>query len=173
MPEPALLDILAEFARLGLISFGGTNYAEMERSLVGEHHWITAATLANGVALGQLMPGPNLLAVTHYGYAAAGWGGAAASTLGFYGPTALLSAAVLLAWQRGSAHPWVRALRDALLPFGGGVILASVWVLGRGSIHTLWGLLIAVLTFALLWKTRVNAAVLVLAAAALGAVLGL
>ena len=80
MPEPALLDILAEFARLGLISVGGTNYAEMERSLVGEHHWITAATLANGVALGQLMPGPNLLAVTHYGYAVAGWGEPLSST---------------------------------------------------------------------------------------------
>ncbi|MDO4247322.1 MAG: chromate transporter, partial [Deinococcus sp.] len=113
-----LTQLFTEFARLGLISFGGTNFAEMERVLVGERHWISPQTLASGFALGQLMPGPNMLAVTYYGYAAAGLAGALVTTLGFYGPTALLSAAAMLLWRKHSEHRWVRAFRDALLPFG-------------------------------------------------------
>lgn len=168
-----LTQIFTEFARLGLISFGGTNFAEMERVLVGERHWLSAATLANGFALGQLMPGPNMLAVTYYGYAAAGLAGALVATLGFYGPTAVLSAAAMLLWRRHSGHRWVQAFRDALLPFGAGVMLAGAWVLAQTSVRGWEGAVLAAVAFALLWKTKVNAAVVVLGAAVLGALLGL
>ncbi|GAA5532735.1 chromate transporter [Deinococcus aluminii] len=170
---PDLWEMFLAFARLGLISFGGTNVAEIERSLVLQHGWIDARTLANGFALGQLMPGPNMLAVTHYGYAAAGLGGALAATLGFYGPTALLSAAAALAWQRHSTHPWVIAFRNALLPFGGGVMLAGALVLARTSVTSLPAGLLAAAAFLLLWRTRVNSAAVVLGAAAVGALLRL
>ncbi|MFD1730261.1 chromate transporter [Deinococcus malanensis] len=172
--DPSLFwALLYEFTRLGLISFGGANIAEMERVLVGQRGWIDAQTLANGFALGQVMPGPNMLAVTHYGFAVGGWSGASAATLGFYVPTALISAAVALLWRRHSAHPWVSAFRDALLPFGAGVLLAGALVLGQGSVQGWPELLLAVLAFVLLWRTRLNAAVVVLAAAAAGALLGL
>ncbi|GAA5500980.1 putative chromate transport protein [Deinococcus xinjiangensis] len=174
MADPRLLlEMFAEFARLGLVSFGGTNLAEMERVLVGERHWISASTLAGGFALGQLMPGPNLLAVTHYGYAAAGMAGATVATLGFYGPTAALSAAVALAWQKRSHRPWVQSLRDALLPFGGGVMLAGALVLARTSIHGWPAVALAALSFLLLWKTKINSALVVVLAAVAGALLGL
>lgn len=168
-----LWEMFLAFARLGLISFGGTNVAEMERALVLQHGWIDARTLANGFALGQLMPGPNMLAVTHYGYAAAGLGGALVATLGFYGPTALLSALAALLWQRHSKHPWAVAFRDALLPFGGGVMLAGALVLARTSVTSWPAALLAGLAFVLLRRTRVNSAVVVLGAAAVGALLGL
>lgn len=168
-----LWEMFLAFVRLGLISFGGTNVAEIERALVGHHGWIDAQTLANGFALGQLMPGPNMLAVTHYGYAAAGLGGALIATLGFYGPTALVSAGAALAWQRHSANPWVIAFRNALLPFGGGVVLAGALVLGQTSVTSWTAAGLAALAFLLLWRTRINSAVVVLGAAALGALLGL
>lgn len=168
-----LPSLTLEFARLGLISFGGTNIAEMERVLIGQHHWISAQTLANGFALGQLMPGPNMLAVTHYGYAIAGLPGAICATLGFYGPTALLSAAAMLLWRRQGQQPWVRAFRDALLPFGAGVMLAGALVLGQGSISNWAGALLAAAAFLLLWKTKINAALVVLGAALVGAFLKL
>lgn len=174
MPDLALLwALFAEFLRVGLISFGSTNFVEMERVLVGQREWITPTVLANGFALGQLMPGPNMLAVTHYGYVVAGLGGALAATLGFYGPTALLSAALMLLWRRHSAQPWVAAFRDALLPFGAGVMLSSALVLGRSSVQGWEGALIAAASFALLWKTGINSALLVLLAALVGALIGL
>ncbi|WP_233554455.1 chromate transporter [Deinococcus cavernae] len=174
MSSPDLLGAMfAEFARLGLVSFGGANLAEMERVLVLQRHWISPQVLANGFALGQVMPGPNLLAVTHYGYAIAGWSGAAVATAAFYGPTAFLSALVAALWYRNSRHPWAVALRNSLLPFGAGVMLASLLVLWRSSVHHWVGAALATLAFALLWKTRVNAALVIAAAALIGAVIGL
>lgn len=174
MPSPDLLwAMLLEFTRLGLISFGGANLAEMERVLVLQRHWISPQILANGFALGQVMPGPNLLAVTHYGYAIAGGQGAAVATLGFYGPTALLSATLAALWYRHSAHPWAVAFRNALLPFGAGVMLSSLLVLFRSSVHDWIGAVLALAAFLLLWKTKVNAALIILAAAVIGALVGL
>ena len=173
MSDPGPWPLLLEFARLGLISFGGTNIAEMERVLVGQQQWITSTTLANGFALGQLMPGPNMLAVTYYGYAAAGLTGALAATLGFYGPTALLSAAAALAWRRFSTQPWLVAFRDALLPFGAGVLLAGVLVLGQTSVHSWAGAALAAAAFVILWRTKVNSVWVVIGAALVGALLGL
>lgn len=174
MTTPELvLDIFLTFVRLGLTGFGGTNLAEMERLLVGQHGWIDARTFANGFALGQLMPGPNLLAVTHYGLVIAGGWGAAAATLGFYGPTAVLSAAAALLWKRHSAHPWSLTFRDALLPFGGGVMLAGVLVLGQTSIHSWAAAALAALAFVILRRTRLNSALVVVGAAVIGALIGL
>ncbi|WP_309573282.1 chromate transporter [Deinococcus sp.] len=173
MPDANVWALTLEFVRLGLVSFGGTNIAEIERVLVGEHHWITPTTLANGFALGQLMPGPNMLAVTYYGYAARGVEGALAATVAFYGPTALLSAAAALAWRRFSTHPWLVAFRDALLPFGAGVLLAGVLVLGQSSVHSWAGAGVAAASFVILWRSRINSVWVVLGAALLGALLGL
>lgn len=174
MPTPdLLLEIFLTFMRLGLTGFGGTNLAEMERLLVGQHGWIDARTFANGFALGQLMPGPNLLAVTHYGFVIAGGWGAAAATVGFYGPTSVLSAAAALLWKRHGAHPWSLTFRNALLPFGGGVLLAGVLVLGQTSIHSWAAAALALLAFVILRRTRLNSALVVIGAAVLGALIGL
>ena len=173
MSEPALSSIFLEFVRLGLLSFGGTNLAEMERVLVRERGWISAQTFANGFALGQLLPGPNLLAVLHYGAAMAGWGGAAAALLGFFGPTAGLGTALALGWGRLRDGRWSEVVRAALIPFGAGVALAGLLVLARISVQSWVGAVIALVSFGLLQRTRLNAAVVVLAAAGLGAWLGL
>ncbi|WP_291429329.1 chromate transporter [Deinococcus sp.] len=141
-PGASWPEILLTFTRLGLISFGGANLAEIERVLVGQRHWITSETLASGFALGQIMPGPNMLAMTHYGFAAGGWAGAAAATLGFYGPTALLSAAAALAWRGLLRWKRLPSIRSALLPLGGGVLLAGVLVLSRGSVQNVTGAVI-------------------------------
>lgn len=173
MPEAAPLQLAWEFIRIGLISFGAANLPEMERVLVTMRGWIDARTLAGGLALGQLMPGPNLLAVTHYGYAIQGLGGALIATAAFYVPTSALSAGVARLWDRHRANTWVNALRSALLPFGAGVMLASTLVLARTSLHGWTDLLITAVAFGLLWYAKVNSAVVVLGAAVLGVLLSL
>lgn len=170
---PGLLEIGLTFARLGLISFGGTNFAEMNRVLVTQLGWLTSLQLAQGLALGQLMPGPNLLAVTNYGYQVGGLPGALSATLGFYGPTALLATLVRLVWARHRQRPWVQAFRAALIPFGTGVLLAAAWVLGHATLSGWKTWLIATVALALLSRPRTNSALVVLGAGVAGALLGL
>lgn len=171
MPEPLLIFLV--FARLGLVSFGAGNLAEMERQLVDVHHWISAEAFLHGYTLGQFAPGPNVLAVYFYGYAHLGLLGGICALAGFFGPSAVIAALCSRLWKKMGHHPWLRAFRNALLPFGGGVLLAILLVLFKGAITGLLPFLIAGLAFLGLMRLKLNPAVVVLVGAVIGVVLGL
>ncbi|GGJ28420.1 chromate transporter [Deinococcus roseus] len=168
-----LLMVFLVFARLGLLSFGAGNLAEMEKQLIQVHHWITPEQFLHGYTLGQFAPGPNVLAVYFYGYAHLGLLGGITALAGFFGPSALLAALCSGLWNKLGHHPWLKTFRNALLPFGGGVLLAILLILFRGAI-TGWGpFLIATLAFLGLMKLKLNPAMVVLAGAVVGVLLGL
>jgi len=127
------LVVLLSFARLGLLSFGSVNLAAMGQVVVEQQHWMTQAQFAQGYALGQLLPGPNVLCIILYGYAGAGVAGGVAAMLGFFLPPALLVVGGFVFTQRGSLL--LMRLYRALLPIGAGLLLAGLVVLARGSVN--------------------------------------
>ncbi len=155
-----VLEVLFSFVRLGLLSFGSVNLAAMGQVVVEQQHWMTQERFVQGYALGQLLPGPNVLCIILYGYAGAGALGGAAALLGFFLPPAALVVGAFAFTQRGS--PLLMQVYRALLPIGAGLLLAGLIVLGRGSLggggSASWtGGLIAVLSFVLARFTPVPA----------------
>ncbi|MFC4455063.1 chromate transporter [Deinococcus sonorensis] len=147
------LQVLVAFLQLGLLSFGSVNLASMERLVVQQHHWISQAQFVQGYALGQLLPGPNVLAILLYGYGADGFPGALAALVGFFVPPAAVVLAVYRLTQRGTG--WLQRAYRALLPVGAGLLLAGLLTLARGSVTT-WGTAgIAVVAFGLVMTRRV------------------
>lgn len=63
--------------KVGALSYGGgfVIIPLMQGDAVGHYHWMTNAQFLNGVALGQVTPGPVVQTVAAVGYAAAGVGG--------------------------------------------------------------------------------------------------
>src|SRR6185312_12715069 len=57
---------------------------------VHHYHWMTNAQFLNGVALGQITPGPVVQTVSVLGYAAAGVGGALLAALIAFAPSFVL-----------------------------------------------------------------------------------
>lgn len=164
------LEVFLTFLRFGLLSFGGgmTNLPEMARTLLAQG-WLTEREFVDGFALGQFVPGPNMLAVLFYGLKAAGWAGALAAGAGMFLPGAFgaLLLAQATAWMERAR--WSRALARALVPIGlglsagtvltlvelsvrslleGGIVLASLWALRRG-VSPLWVLFAGALLGAL------------------------
>ncbi|ULH16413.1 chromate transporter [Deinococcus sp. KNUC1210] len=166
-----LLTVFGVFARLGLLSFGSVNLAAMGQAVVEQQHWLTQAQFAQGYALGQLLPGPNVLCILLYGYAASGLAGSLAALSGFFLPPALVVLTVFIFTQRGS--PLLARLYRALLPLGAGLLLAGLVVLARGSVTGAPALLVALLSFALVRFTRVPPILVVLLGLGLGVVLRL
>jgi len=106
------------FYKAGLTVFG-TGYMVLpylQRVLVDERHWLTMPLFLNGVAYGNLTPGPVVIASTYFGYQMGGLSGATAASLGiFLGPIMLML--ILGPWlRRFLGRPWVEGILLGLLP---------------------------------------------------------
>jgi chromate transporter len=75
--------------KVGALSFGGgfVIIPLMQADAVHHYHWMTNAQFLNGVALGQITPGPVVQTVSVVGYAAAGVGGALLAALIAFSPS--------------------------------------------------------------------------------------
>lgn len=127
---------------LGVVSFGGglAIVPEMHRQFVETNSWLTSREFADGYALAQLSPGPNMLCVVFYGYRTAGLIAALLAPLAIVMPGVTLSAFCGRAWSRLSSNLWLARLRRGLVAVGLGLMAGGVFVVGRTTV-TSWPLL--------------------------------
>ena len=84
-PHVSALALFLTFSRITLSSFGAVAFWA-RRVLVERQRWLTEQEFVDLLALGQLLPGPNVLNLTvMVGYRFAGWVGAGAAVAGFLG----------------------------------------------------------------------------------------
>jgi len=122
-----LFHLAAMMVRVDLFAFGG-GYASLPlllHEVVEVRHWLDPATFMDGIALGQVTPGPIVITATFVGQLVAGLAGAGVATVGILTPSlvVVLAAAGQLDRLRKSA-PVQRALRGVLATFVG--LLAAV-----------------------------------------------
>jgi len=168
----SLPEVFLTFLRFGVLSFGGgmANLPEMSRVLLA-NGWLTRREFADGFALGQFVPGPNMLAVLFYGLSAAGVRGAFAAMLGMFLPGAVGAIALVWGWEWMQKAHWSRALRRALVPVGIGLSASTVLVLAQVSLGSLvWFVVAGVATF-LIYR-GVNVLAVIAGGAALGLLVG-
>src|SRR4051812_14088239 len=118
-------EIFVTFARIGASGFGGVNYW-VRRILVQEKRWITDREYLEGLALGQIIPGPNVYNLTvMIGYRFGGVRGAFAAVGGLLGvPLAVLLVLGLL-YNRYSALPVLQHALAGMTAVAAGLLLAE------------------------------------------------
>src|SRR5437773_130433 len=96
-PPPTLGHLAAYFFKVGALTVGGglTMIAFMQQQVVEELHWLSAREFVEGLALGQLTPGPILMLAAFVGYKVAGVGGAAVAAAAAFVPSFVLMLALL------------------------------------------------------------------------------
>ncbi len=90
--ERGLPSLAALMVRIDLFAFGGgfASIPLMFHELVAVRSWLDAPTFLNGIALGQVTPGPIVITATFVGYIVAGpWGGVVA-TVAIFAPSFLM-----------------------------------------------------------------------------------
>ncbi|MDZ5459347.1 chromate transporter [Azohydromonas lata] len=119
-----LLELLLAFNRLALQGFGGV-LPIAQHELVERRGWLTKAQFLELLALGQVLPGPNIVNVSlMFGHRHFGWRGAAAALLGLtLVPSAVVLLLVVLYGRFNTLAPVAGALRG-MAAVAAGLVLA-------------------------------------------------
>jgi chromate transporter len=158
-PRISRFALFLTFSRVSLSSFGGALFWT-RRALVEKQRWLTEREFLELLALGQLLPGPNVLNLAvMVGYRFAGWTGAAAAVAGFLGGPCLVVVGMGVLYQHYGALPQVQQALAGMSVVAAGLLLATViklaMVLPRHWRSWLFGLLafvgVGVMRWPLLW----------------------
>ncbi|MBJ3761420.1 chromate efflux transporter [Maribius pontilimi] len=170
-----LSTLLPPFARIGLMSFGGpaAQIALMHKVLVDERGWLTERQFLNALSFCMLLPGPEAMQLaTFAGWRLAGIGGGLLAGALFVLPGALVMLALAAGYATYGEVPLVSAvflgIKAAVLVI---VFQALLKIAARALARRAhWALAIA--AFVALFFVALPYPLIVLAAAAIGAVLG-
>ncbi|MCA6361800.1 MAG: chromate efflux transporter [Bacteroidetes bacterium] len=169
--KAALIRQLAlTFGSMSITLFGGGYvFVPVIRDVVVEQlQWVTNREFFDGIAIGQVTPGPIMISAAFIGWKQAGISGALASTAGIFLPPAAL---MLIATQfterlRGNAvaDAIFRGVRPAVI----GMIAASVFYIARSGPLNWQAAVIFAAVLLLSLRTKISQAVLVPASGLLG-----
>ncbi|HTN72928.1 MAG TPA: chromate efflux transporter [Methylomirabilota bacterium] len=92
-----LFELAAIMLRIDLFAFGGgfASLPLMFHEFVGARHWMDAQTFLNGIALGQITPGPIVITATFVGHMIYGPIGAVVATISVFLPSFLIVVGVV------------------------------------------------------------------------------
>lgn len=167
-PKVRLTDIFLTFAKIGLTGFGGgmAIVALIERVCVKEKQWIGNEAFLHGLAFGQILGPFSLNTCTFIGHHLRGIRGGITAAVGFICPSFIL--VTLLSWLYFTYHklPQLQAALKGTNPVVIGLIVVVTVDMGRKQIKGVNSALLALAAFAATVFLKLNAAWVLLAAAA-------
>jgi len=128
-PNPqSLPDLALYFLKVGAFTIGGglTMIAFIQDQVVGQFGWLTPREFIDGLALGQLTPGPVLMIAAYVGYKLAGVAGAAVAASAAFLPSFVIMLALLPVLDRVRQLSWIRAMMKGMGPAVIGVLAVSL-----------------------------------------------
>ncbi|MBU3593858.1 chromate transporter [Polynucleobacter sp. 71A-WALBACH] len=165
-----LIHLALSFALLSILAVGGGTAVLPEmQSLLAHQFAIDHTQFVHIYSIGQLAPGPNMLMVLVIGYKLAGLIGAGVVLLSFFLPSSVLCFYIGRLWNRFGESPWRRAIQNALEPISLGLMASGVYAVGKASIVSPITLVLALITFYLILKTKLNPVFLILGSGVIGA----
>jgi chromate transporter len=150
----ALPSIFWVFAKIGSVLFGSgyVLIAYLQDEIVVKRAWLTSAQIADAVAIGQFTPGPVLSTSTFVGYLLGGGWGAVLASVGIFLPSFLFVLILnpLIPKMRNSKNFCL--LLDSVNAGAIGLMAYALYPLGKVAFINPIGILIFVITIAVVWK---------------------
>jgi chromate transporter len=150
----ALVDLSLLFLRAGGLLFGGgyVLIPLVQHDVVSRYGWLTQRQFLDGVALGQVTPGPIVITATFVGYGAAGLPGAAVATVAVFAPSFFFAIAASKVLERLRRWTIAAAFLKGVGPAVVGTIAAVSARLGRSAITDGWTAAVFVIGMVLAWR---------------------
>jgi len=155
--------------KVGAVAFGNgmTIMPLLQQEAVISHHWLTMQEFADGIAFGEITPGPFLITATFIGYKVAGLAGSLLATVGMFYPSFFYTIIMSDIYSKIKDILFIRRGLKGILAAFTGMLFFVVLTMGQVSLISpaayIWavGALIAVRYYELniLWIFLVGIAV--------------
>ena len=170
---PKNIQIISTFSGISLTLFGGGYVVipALHELFVENLGWLTSAEFADGIAIGQITPGPIFITATFIGYKVAGIMGALLATIAMFTPpmvlTVLLSRFVKTLNQSTLVTAAMKAVRAAVI----GMIFASAVTIGQTISVSIVSVAIFLVAFYISFKYTISPVYLIIGSGVAGFVL--
>jgi chromate transporter len=157
------------FLRIGTVTFGGgfVMIPQIEADVVYVHRWMSHQTFADGMAFGQITPGPVLITATFIGYKVAGVAGAIAATIAAFLPSFVMTVIAGASINRFRTNFHVQAFLAGVAPAVVGMLAAAGVSLAKSGVSGATGYGIATLACLLMLRAKLNPVVIIVGCGAL------
>lgn len=165
-----LTKLFFTFAGMSVMLFGGgyVFIPMIQEVVVTANGWVTQAEFIDGIAMGQITPGPILISATFIGFKVAGLAGALVATIGIFLPPALIMVAATNGLERVKHSPLLQAALRGVRPAVIGMIFAAAVVIGGSASNHWMSLLIFVAVLIALMRFRLEVIWIIPSAGLLG-----
>jgi chromate transporter len=164
LTERRLFELATLMCRIDVLAFGGgfASVPLMFHEIVEVRSWIDGPTFVNGIALGQMTPGPIVITATFVGYWLYGVPGAVIATVSVFLPSFVLVVGLVPHFDRlRRSLAFNQALNGILCSFVGLLLMTTI----RFAVNVPWDLartlLASAALVALLWRVEILWVVLI------------
>ncbi len=151
-----LWKIFVFFAKAGAFVFGSglAIVPFLYGGVVKEYHWLSDRQFLDAVAVAMITPGPVVITVGFIGFLVNGFSGACIAALGTFLPCYLFTVIPAPYFKKYGKIPAIASFVNGVTAAAIGTITGAVFVLGRKSITDFPTALLALITIAILMRTK-------------------
>lgn len=152
--DPKITDLSLNLSKIGALAFGGgfTAIPLIQYEMVDRFHWLTTKEFLDGIALGQVTPGPILITATFVGYKVSKVLGATMATLGVFFPSFFILVLLIPYHDRLKGVEKVRMMEQGVLGSFIGMLALVLYNFGKTSLVDLPNILMASGAFLAIYK---------------------
>jgi chromate transporter len=171
--QDILTQILLFFTKAGAFVFGSglAIIPFLQQGVVEQFGWLTEHQFLDAVAVAMITPGPVVITVAFIGFLVAGFAGAVMASIGIFLPVYLFTIITAPWFKRHRDNAQLKAFVDGATAAATGAITGAVLVLAARAIVDLPTAIIAVVSFAILWRFKISEPIMVTISGIVGLIL--
>jgi chromate transporter len=152
--DPRITSLSLNLSKIGALAFGGgfTAIPLIQYEMVDRFQWLSTKEFLDGIALGQVTPGPILITATFVGYKISGLLGAFMATLGVFSPSFFILVLLIPYHDRLRGVEKVRMMEQGVLGSFIGMLALVLFNFGKASLVDIPRILMAAAAFFAIYK---------------------
>jgi chromate transporter len=168
--EDLLAQILLFFTEAGAFVFGSglAIIPFLQQGVVQQFGWLNEHQFLDAVAVAMITPGPVVITVAFIGFLVAGFAGAVMASIGIFLPVYVFTIVPAPWFKRHRDNPQLKAFVDGATAAATGAITGAVIVLAMRAITDWTTAIIALVSFAVLWRYKISEPIIVTTSGVIG-----